>query len=275
MIGQPAEERIGGARAMLKDGLFTRFPRPDFNLALHADPGLEAGKIGYHRGYIMASVDSVDITIRGTGGHGAYPHLTKDPIVMAAETIMMLQTLVSRETRSLDSAVVTVGSIHGGTKNNIIPDEVKLQLTVRSYKPEVRDHLLTSIERVVKGVAEAAGVPAERGPIVQVNRNEFTPALYNTPDLVERMVPVWQAKFGVDHVVDREPEMGGEDFAEYGLAEPKIPTFLFRLGTIDADRIAAGGQLPGLHSSLYWPTPEPTIQTGVTAMTTAVLELMK
>ena len=274
MIAQPAEERGGGARAMLKDGLFTRFPRPDFNLALHTDPNLEAGKIGFREGYVMANVDSLDVTIRGVGGHGAYPHLTKDPIVIAAETIMMLQTVVSRETRPVDAAVVTVGSIHGGTKHNIIPDEVKLQLTVRSYRPEVRDQTLTAIERVVKGVAAAAGVPEDRSPIVHRDPTEFTPSLYNNPELIKRLVPIWKASVGDDHVVDREPEMGGEDFSEYGRVEPKIPSAMFRLGTIDAQRIS-NGKLPGLHSSQYWPAIEPTIRTGVLVMTNSVLELMK
>lgn len=278
MIGQPAEERGGGARAMLKDGLFKRFPRPDFNLALHTDPSLEAGKIGYHDGFVMASVDSVDVTIRGAGGHGAYPHLTKDPIVIAAETILALQTIVSRETRPLDPAVVTVGSIHGGSKHNIIPDEVKLQITVRSYKPEVRDHILAAIPRICNGIAAAAGVPADRMPVVHVE-DEYTPSTYNNPALVSRLVPVWEKQFGKDNVVVRDPEMGGEDFSEYGLVEPKIPSFLFRLGTIDPERLqaakAAGKTMPGLHSSEYWPVPEPTIKTGVEAMTAAVMALMK
>ncbi len=278
MIGQPAEERGGGARAMLKDGLFTRFPRPDFNLALHTDAALETGKIGFHPGYVMASVDSVDVTIRGAGGHGAYPHLTKDPVVIAAETVLALQTIVSREIRPLDPAVVTVGSIHGGSKHNVIPDEVKLQLTVRSYSPQVRDHILAAIPRICRGIAIAAGVPDDRMPIVQIE-NEHTPSTYNDPALVTRLVPVWRNQFGAANVVERDPEMGGEDFSEYGLVDPKIPSFLFRLGTIDAARIqaaaASGRNLPSLHSSEYWPVPEPTIRTGVEAMTAAVLELMK
>lgn len=279
MIGQPAEERIGGARAMLEAGLFTKFPRPDYCLGLHTDPNLETGKIAYHAGYMMASSDSVDITIRGVGGHGAYPQLTKDPVVIAAETVMVLQTIVSRETRPLDSAVVTVGSIHGGTKRNIIPDEVKLQLTVRSYKPEVRERVLASIARIPKGIAEAAGVPEDRMPIVKVVEDESTPATYNNPALTERLVPVWRDLLGPDNVLDKEPEMGSEDFAPYGLSEPKIPCVFFRLGTIDHDRITAarlnGKTLPSLHSSQYWPTIEPTVQTGVKAMTAAVLDLMK
>ena len=168
MIGQPAEERGAGAKAMLDDGLFTRFPRPDFALALHTDAALETGRIGYHAGYALANVDSVDITIRGVGGHGAYPHLTKDPIVIAAQVILALQTIVSREVRPIDSAVVTVGSIHGGAKHNVIPDEVKLQLTVRSYTDAVRQQILDAIQRITVGIARAAGVPADREPTVKV-----------------------------------------------------------------------------------------------------------
>ncbi len=278
MIAQPAEERGGGARAMLKDGLFTRFPRPDFNLALHTDAALETGKIGYHTGFVMASVDSVDVTIRGAGGHGAYPHLTKDPVVIAAETVLALQTIVSRETRPLDPAVVTVGSIHGGSKHNIIPDEVKLQITVRSYSPQVREHILAAIPRICNGIAMAAGVPADRMPIVKTE-DEYTPSTFNNPALVTRLVEVWQAKLGALNVVERDPEMGGEDFSEYGLAEPKIPSFLFRLGTIDKARLEAakqaGKNLPSLHSSEYWPVPQPTIDTGIAAMTAAVRELLR
>jgi amidohydrolase len=277
MIGQPAEETGSGARAMLKDGLFTRFPRPDYNLALHVDPSLEAGKIGYRDGYMFASSDFVDITIRGAGGHGAYPHLTKDPIVIAAEVIVALQTIVSREIRPLDPAVVTVGSIQGGSKHNIIPDEVELRLTVRSYDPGVREHILASIRRICNGIAAAAGVPEDRLPVVSVG-DGHTPSTYNSPELVKRLVPVWQAGFGAENVVPRDPEMGFDDFSEYGLAEPRIPGLEFRLGSVDQARIAAakeeGKALPGLHSSEYCPAPEPTIETGVKAMVAAVMELM-
>lgn len=278
MIGQPAEERGAGAKAMIDDGLFTRFPRPDFVLGHHTDAALETGRVGFHAGYALANVDSVDITIRGVGGHGAYPHNTKDPIVIAAQVILALQTIVSREVRPIDSAVVTVGSIHGGAKHNVIPDEVKLQLTVRSYTDEVRKQVLDAIERITVGIAKAAGVPAGREPTVKVIEQEFTPATYNNLELVSRLLPVWKRVFGEDKVVERDAEMGGEDFSRYGREEPRIPIFMFRLGTIDAARMAAaakgGTPLPSLHSALFWPVPDTTVETGVKAMTSAVLELM-
>jgi amidohydrolase len=275
MIAQPAEEIGAGAKAMLDDGLFTRFPRPDFALALHNDAALEAGRIGYREGFTFANVDSVDVTIRGVGGHGAYPNTTKDPVVIAAQFVMALQTIVSREVRPLDSAVVTVGSIHGGSKHNIISDQVDLQLTVRTYSDAVREQALTSIRRIAQGVARTAGVPPERDPIVKLRDTEYTPALYNDPALVRRLVPVWRALLGEANVVEREPEMAGEDFARYGRVEPKIPIAMFRLGTIDAARMKSGQPLPSLHSPLFWPAPRPTIETGVKAMTAAVLELMR
>jgi hippurate hydrolase len=278
LIGQPAEERGAGAKAMLDDGLFRRFPRPDYALGLHVDAALETGRVGYHTGYALANVDSVDITIRGVGGHGAYPHATKDPIVIAAQVILALQTIVSREVRPIDSAVVTVGSIHGGAKHNVISDEVKLQLTVRSYTDAVRQQILDAIQRITVGIARAAGVPADREPTVKVIEEEFTPALYNNPELATRLVPVWTQMFGKDKVVERDAEMGGEDFSRYGREEPRIPIFMFRLGTIDAARMAAaergGVPLPSLHSALFWPVPDTTVETGVKAMTAAVLELM-
>jgi amidohydrolase len=279
VIAQPAEERGGGALAMLKDGLYRRFPRPDFALAPHTDAALETGRIGFRAGYAMANVDSVDLTVRGVGGHGAYAHATKDPVVLAAQIILGLQTIVSREIRAVDSAVVTVGSIHGGTKHNVIPDEVKLQLTVRSYSEATREQILTSIRRIANGYAKAAGVPDDRLPVMRVLSDDFTPATYNDPALVQRLVGVWRGLLGGENVVEREPEMGGEDFSRFGMEDPKIPVFLFRIGTIDAERMAAAkrGQapLPSLHSPLYWPAPHPTIETGVKALVAAALELLK
>src|ERR1700674_5379769 len=279
LIGQPAEERIDGARAMLADGLYSRFPKPDFALALHDSGELEAGKIGYLGGYMLASATSVDVTLRGRGGHGAYPHTTKDPIVMAAEYILAIQTIVSREDSPLDPAVVTVGSIHGGTKHNLIPDEVHLQLSIRAYKEEVRLHILASLDRIAKGIALAAGVPEDRAPIVKVSETEATAAMYNDPALTARVVGAMKTALGADKLVQLEPVMGSEDFGQFGLEDHKIPTFMFRVGAIDAERIAKSKQtgvpLPSLHSSLFWPVPEPTIRTGVKAMTVGVLELMR
>jgi hippurate hydrolase len=276
-IGQPAEERGGGARKMLADGLFAKFPKPDYCVAWHVASELPAGTVGYCEGYALANVNSVDITIRGVGGHGAYPHTTKDPIVMAAETIMALQTIVSREMKPIDPAVVTVGSIHGGTKHNIIPDEVHLQLTVRSYSDHAKEQTLRSIERICRGIAIAGGVPENRMPIVKV-QDEFTPSTYNDPALVKRMAASMQAILGADKVVAKEPVMGGEDFGEYGRTSEKIPIAILWLGAIAPERVQeswrTGQPLPSLHSSQFVPLPEPTIKTGVTAMTAAVLDLL-
>ncbi|MBK9166128.1 MAG: amidohydrolase [Bryobacterales bacterium] len=278
LIGQPAEERGGGALAMLNDGLYSRFPRPDVALALHTDAALEAGKIGYRVGFAMANVDSVDLVVRGVGGHGAYPHFTRDPVVLAAQIILALQPIVSREVSPLDSAVITVGSIHGGTKHNIISDEVRMQLTVRSYSDQTREQLLTAIRRVATNTARAFGIPEDRLPQMTLVNDEFTPATYNDPPLVDRLLPVWKALIGDDNVVERMPEMGGEDFSRFGKVEPKIPIFLFRVGTIEPERVAAakreGKSLPSLHSPFYYPAIHPTLETGAKAMTAAVLELM-
>ncbi len=277
-IAQPAEERGAGARAMLKDGLFTRFPKPDYCLALHVNAEMPAGSVTAVEGYALANVDSVDITIRGSGGHGAWPHKTRDPVVLAAQTIMALQTIVSRETDPLDSAVVTVGSIHGGTKHNIIPDEVRLQLTVRSFSDATRQRTLESIRRIVRGQALSAGVPEDRLPIVQLEDSEFTPSTYNQPALARRLNAVFRDRLGTNQVPARSPGMGGEDFSEFGRTADRIPICLFWLGAVDPGLVASsqaeGRALPSLHSSRFAPLPEPTIKTGVLAMTAAVLDLL-
>jgi hippurate hydrolase len=279
MIGQPAEERVGGARAMLRDGLYTRFPRPDYVLALHDNPLLPAGKVGWHEGPTLASSDSVDITVRGVGGHGAAPHMTKDPIVIACEMVLALQTIVSREIDPLDSAVVTVGSFHAGTKRNIIPDEATLQLTVRAFKPETREKVLGSIRRIAQGMAAAAGVPAERAPLVRVNERESTPVTFNDPKLSRRLAAALERALGKDNVVVGEPIMGSEDFSLYALEDPKPPICMFWLGATDPARLRQarekGAPVPGLHSSEFAPLPEPAIRTGVRAMTAAVLDLLR
>lgn len=278
MIAQPAEERGAGARAMLADGLFDRFPRPDYALALHVDSGLESGKIGFIPGYAYANVDSVDILVRGRGGHGAYPHLSIDPVVLASQIVVALQTIVSRELPGNEPAVVTVGSIHGGTQHNIIPDEVKLQLTVRTYSDETRNAVLAAIERIARETARAARVPDALLPEVTV-RDEYTPALYNDPDLVERVTGVFRATFGADRVVRQEAGMVGEDFGRYGRETPRTPIMMFQLGSVSPERIDAsrrpGGEpLPSLHSGRYRPDLDPTLRTGVLAMTSAALELL-
>lgn len=276
LVGQPAEERGAGARAMIDDGLFKRFPRPKYALALHVDSSLPTGKIGYTSGYALANVDTVMITIRGIGGHGAYPEATKDPVVISAQVILALQTIISRENRPVDPAVITVGSIHGGTKSNVIPNEVRMELTVRSYSDEVRQRLLASIERVTKGIAMAAGIPKNLDPIIEV-KDEYTPATYNDPALVKRVNAVIGRTIGDENLVEREPMMGGEDFGRYGREEPRIPIYIFRLGSVDPKTLAGSGDkpLPMLHSSFYKPDAEPTIKTGVRAMTAALLDLFK
>ena len=279
MIGQPAEERGAGARAMLKDRLYERFPLPDYALALHVSASLEAGKIAYRPGYALANVDSVDILVRGAGGHGAYPQMTKDPVVLAAQMILALQTIVSREVHPNDPAVVTVGSIHGGTKHNIIPDEVRLQLTVRSYKPEVREKIHAAIRRIAHGVAAAAGIPPARAPIVEIPEEEFTPSTYNDPNLTGRVARALKTALGSENVFETDPVMGGEDFGQFGLQNPKVPICIFWLGAVDPARIReareTGASLPSLHSSEFAPVPDGTLRTGVKAMTSAVLDLMR
>ncbi len=278
MILQPAEELGLGAGMMLDDGLFERFPRPDYNLALHDNSTMASGTVGIVPGYALANVDSVDITVRGLGGHGAYPHTTKDPIVLASQMVGAFQTIISRETSPLDSAVLTVGSIHGGTKHNIISDEVKLQLTLRSYKDEVRMNTINSIKRIANGLGRAAGLPDDKLPLVTVRDAEFTPATYNNPELANTVKLAIGAQIGADNVIDMQPVMGGEDFGAYGRVDPKIPSFLFWLGAVDPDVIAAakkdGTILPSLHSPFFAPDYQPTIETGVAAMTAAAIDLM-
>ena len=278
-VAQPAEETGNGARALLNDGLYEKFGRPEFALGFHDKADMQTGHIGVTEGYTYANVDSVDLTVRGVGGHGAYPHKTKDPIVLSAEIINALQTIASRENNPLDPIVVTVGSIHGGTKHNIISDEVKMQLTVRTYKSDVRERVLAAIDQIAKGCATAAGVPPERAPIMTLRKDEFCPATYNNPGLTKRLAAVWKKSLGDDNVEIVDPTMGGEDFSEYSLPDHSIPAVDFHIGAVDPVKIADskknGTALPSLHSSKFAPVPEPTIRTGVVAMTTAVLELMK
>jgi hippurate hydrolase len=278
LIGQPAEEIGIGARAMLADGLYRKFPKPDFVIALHDSATLPAGTVGTIEGYAMANVDSVDITVRGLGGHGAYPHTTKDPVVLAARIVVALQTIVSRETRPVDPAVVTVGSIHGGTKHNIIPNEVKLQLTLRSYTDQVRQHTIEAIRRICRGEAIAAGMPDELMPVIAIAEQEFTPATYNDPALTRRVRAALASWLGADNVRNIDPEMGGEDFSRFGRTAEKVPICMFRLGAVAPEKVTesqrTGVPLPSLHSSKFAPVPEPTIKTGVTAMTAAALDLL-
>ncbi len=270
-VAQPAEEAVGGARAMLDDGLYKRFPRPDFALALHCSSDQPAGTVQYCPGPLLASSTSVNVTIRGRGGHGAWPHRTVDPIVLSALAIVDLQTIVSREIEPTQPAVVTVGSIHGGTKHNIIPDEVKLQLTLRAFSESVRQQLLDGIRRRVEGLAKAHDAPE---PTVEVE--EATPPTINSPELVEKIVPALAEALGADRVKRAAPVMGAEDFGLFG--EAGVPICMFWLGTIDPARLEASSAkneaMPALHSSKYYPDPRPSIATGIRAMTAAITKLL-
>jgi amidohydrolase len=275
-VGQPAEEAVGGALGMLADGLFQRFPRPDFCVALHDDAELAVGTVGYTSGPSCANINSVDIIVRGVGGHGAYPHKTKDPVVLAAQIVLALQTIVSREVQPGESAVITVGSIHGGTRRNIIPDEVRLQLTVRSYTDEVRRQTLAAIKRIARGQGLAAGLPEDRLPEV-ILTDDITPALYNDPKLTERLLVALKGWIGETNLIQKPPSMGGEDFSEFGRTEPSVPICMMNIGGVSREAIAesrrTGKTLPSLHSPFWAPVPEPTIKTGVVTLTAFVLEL--
>ena len=272
LIGQPAEEAIGGAKAMLDDGLYTRFPKPDFAIALHVTSDEPTGTVTYTTGPALAGSTALDVVIRGKGGHGASPHLTVDPIVLAALAIVDFQSIVGREVNPIHPAVLTVGSIHGGSKHNIIGDEVKLQLTLRAYRDDVRDLLIDGVKRRVSGLAAA-----HRAPEPSVKVVESTPPTINTPSLVARVVPTLVESLGRSNVKEVEPVMGAEDFGLY--AQGGVPTFMFRLGSISRQRIddarEKGEPLPSLHSALYYPDPVPSIETGVRAMTAAAIELLR
>ncbi len=277
MIGQPAEETVAGAAAMLRAGLFEKFPKPDYVLALHDSATLPAGTVAWHEGSILAGADSVDITIRGYGGHGAAPNATKDPIVIASELVVFLQTIVSREEDPLQPTVITVGSFHAGTKHNIIPDEAHLQLTVRTMTPEQREKTLAAITRATNGIVAAAGVPADRAPIITVSKVSV-PATINDAALTRRVAASLEKAVGKDNVVAGKPVMASEDFSLFALSDPKPPICMFWLGAVDPAKIKdaeeKGTRLPSLHSSEFAPLPEPAIRTGVKAMTTVVMDLL-
>jgi amidohydrolase len=278
-VGQPAEERVIGARAMLSAGLYRQFPTPNFAVALHDESEIPAGSVATIEGFSHANADTVTITVHGIGGHGAMPYKGKDPIVLAARIVLTLQTIVSRELRATDPAVVTVGSIHGGTKPNIIPSEVKLELTLRSYSDNVRAHLISAIRRICRGEAIAAGLPDELMPEVTVNAAEGATSVYNDPALTKRVRGALIAWLGEERVQVFEPSMVSEDFSEYGRTVEHVPICMFRLGASAPERIAeserTGIPLPSLHSAKFAPLPEPAIKTGVTAMTAVVLDILK
>lgn len=277
MIAQPSEENGIGARAMINDKLYEKVPYPDFAIALHNHAGMKAGTVGFSDGAFMASVDMMDITVFGKGGHGAAPHQTIDPIVLSAEMILAFQTIVSREINPLEPSVITVGSIHGGTVYNIIPDQVKLQLTLRSYSDEVRKQVIAAIQNKSKYLALQAGLPEDKLPIV--TWNDSAPATVNDKQLTQRLVGVFKSAFTDKNVLEMEPSMIGEDFSRFARAQKPIPYSMFWLGTVNpevfAKSKAEGIALPSLHSATFQPDPKQTISTGITAMTLGALELLK
>ena len=278
MILQPAEEVGEGALAMLEDGLFTRFPKPDYAIAFHDAAQFPAGTIGYSPGYALANVDSVDITVKGVGGHGAYPQSTKDPVVLASSIVMKLQTLVSRELSPLEPGVVTVGSFRAGSKHNIISDEAKLQLTVRSYTDEARKLLLDGIARIARGEAIAAGIAEDQLPVVTV-ADPYTPSTFNDPEFTETVMKGFRTRFGQERVMQVPSVMGGEDFSQYRRADPDgVESLIFWIGGVPEDewQAAQNGEatLPSLHSPFWAPDAEKVIETGAEALAAAAIDLM-
>lgn len=277
LIGQPAEEVVGGAAAMLRAGLYTKFPKPDYVIALHDSSFLPAGTVAWHSGTMLAGADSVDIMLRGYGGHGAAPYITKDPIVIGAELVMALQTIVSRESDPQLPTVVTVGSFHAGTKHNIIPDEAHLQLTVRTMTPAQREKVLAAIRRITNGIAAAAGIPAERAPIIEISKDSV-PATINDPALTQRISVSLVKALGKENVWPGQPIMASEDFSLFALQDPNPPISMFWLGATDPvkwkEAQEEGTRLPGPHSSEFAPLPEPAIRAGVKAMTTVATDLL-
>jgi amidohydrolase len=279
LIGQPSEETLDGARAMLADHLYERFGTPSLAIALHDTNTRAAGTVAITSGPALAAVTSIDVTLRGIGGHGAEPQSGKDPIVMAGEFIVQVQTIVSRQENPRDPAVVTIGDIHGGTKRNIIPYEVKLELTTRAFSDKAMQTILNGIRHAAQGVAMSAGVPEDRQPIVTIVDNESGPATYNDPALAGRVKAALITALGAQNVFEEDPIMASEDFGLFGLEDRRIPTVLFWLGAMDPVKLAAaqaaGKSLPGPHTSLFEPVPEPTLRTGVTAMTSVAIALLQ
>lgn len=277
LIGQPAEEIGLGAIAMLEDGLMTKFPKPDYVLATHTSGWDAAGMVTYTPGFALANVDSVDITVKGVGAHGSAPHMGKDPIVIGAAIVNALQTLVSRETNPLDAGVVTVGSFRAGFKHNIIPDETKLQITVRSYDDDVRKNLLDGIRRIAKAQAQSAGLPDDLMPEVSIE-SDYTPSTYNDPEMTERVMAAIGQTIGSERVATRPPSMGGEDFSQFHRYDKTIPTLIFWTGAADADAMKAamagkGDLPPANHSPFFAPQAEEALLFGVQSMTAGALEL--
>jgi hippurate hydrolase len=279
LIGQPSEETIDGAKAILADRLYERFGKPDMAIALHDTNLHPAGRISVTSGPALSGATSIDVTMRGVGSHGSRADLGKDPIVMAAQFITQIQTIASRQTDPRDPVVVTVGDIHAGTRRNIIPDEAKMELTLRAFNEKTREAAISGIRRAAQGVAMAAGVPEDRVPIITVLENESTPVTYNDPALTSRIRTAIAAVLGAQNVVDDPPAMGSEDFGLLGLNGHQIPTVMFWLGAMDpakfAAAAAAGKENTGLHTKKIETTPEPTQPAGVEAKTAAAIALLR
>ncbi len=271
LIGQPAEEIGQGAKMMLDEGLYDKFGVPDYGVGLHCNPTLPAGTVGLASGYTMANTESIDIKVFGVGAHGASPHMSIDPVVVASMIVMDLQTIVSRSLKPVDDAVVTVGAIKGGTKHNIIPDEVTLQLTVRTFKQEVRELVHKRIREISRGIGIAAGLPEDKLPEVIIP-DVYTPANFNDEQLTEDIKSSAAKAIGADNVLYAEPQMVGEDFARYGQTEDDVPTVLFWLGTVPEERMASGN-LPGLHSPFYFPEPAKSLESGVAVTSQSLIDL--
>jgi len=280
MVGQPAEEIGKGAKAMIADKLFTRFHHPDYIMALHVSSYVPCGKVAYfEEDSATANVDTVEIIIRGVGSHAAYPDAAKDTITIAAQVVLALQTIVKREIYPLHSAIITVGSIHGGTSSNIIPDEVRLQLDFRYFHHYLRNKIIQAIKRITRGIALASGVSENLMPIVVVNEESSVPGVYNDTELTRRIAKALEVVLGKENVIESPPVLNSDDFGQYCKVEPRIPLTFFSLGardpTLHGEDKKVDKPLPGLHSPYFAPLPEPTIKTGIKAMTAAILELMK
>ncbi len=273
LIGQPAEELGAGSKMMLDAGLYTRFGVPDFGVGLHCSPTIPAGQVGFGKGFTMANSERMDIKIFGVGAHGASPHMSIDPIVLASMMIMELQTIVSRNMKPTEPAVVTVGAIKGGAQYNIIPDEVTLQLTIRTFTEDVRQLVHRRINEIARGTAIAAGLPEDKMPVVSI-ANDFTPANFNNPDLIDKLTASASKAIGSQNVVEAEAQMVAEDFSRYGKTEHKVPTALFWLGTVPDERLKKS-DLPGLHSPFYYPAPQKSLETGILVTTQSLLDLFK
>ena len=277
LVAQPAEEALGGAQKMLADGLYSRFPRPDFALSLHVKPELPVGKVALSPGYIMLGAEVLDIIIHGRGGHGASPHKAKDPVVLAAQIILAIQTIISREIDPAEKAVITVGAIHGGSLPNIIPDQVTLKLTLRSSSIEVAHQLVNAITRITRGIAQAAGLSDDQMPEILAPEH-FYPPLYNDPALTDRILRVFKDTLEADNVITSVPQTGSEDFSEFGMVDPPIPLVLYFIGASDPEHLERGASGEGgihlLHTPKFAPEPEMTLKTGLLTMSTAVLELL-